>query len=46
MTNSFSKNLFDERLDAEDCALHCPGWFHVFLAGMGLFGLVGCGLLG
>ncbi len=46
MMNRFSNDSVDERLDAEDCSLHCPGWFHVFLAGLGLFGLIGYGILG
>jgi hypothetical protein len=46
MTNQFSKTIFDERLDTEDCFLHCPDWFHVFLAGMGLVGLICYGVLG
>ncbi|EIM29588.1 hypothetical protein [Microvirga lotononidis] len=46
MTNQFNKSIFDERLDSEDCFLHCPGWFNIFLAGMGLFGLIGYGILG
>jgi hypothetical protein len=46
MKNHFSKDVFDHSLDADDCSLHCPGWFHLFLAGLGLFGLIGYGILG
>ena len=46
MTNRYSQKSVDERLDSEDCSLHCPGWFHLFLAALGLFGLIGQGILG
>lgn len=46
MKNSFSNDVVDERLDAEDCSLHCPAWFHLFLVGLGVLGLIGYGILG
>jgi hypothetical protein len=46
MKSHFSKDIVDHSLDAEDCSHHCPGWFHFFLAGLGLLGLGVYGILG
>jgi len=46
MMSHFNKEIFDHGLDSDDCSLHCPGWFPLFLASLGLLGLIGCGLSG